>query len=384
MAVRVINQPQLLQGQIKIRTPFPIVVPTSITSLSTSASPSGWNKIVATDTRLIVSNNTAGSTAPNEQGTVSWQTWSGSQLSKMTAPGSGDYPAEAHPVGEFDRFGTAFAQYNGTLLVFEQGGDYESIRNYNFQQYTNLDAVNDGTVYKMSDSSNTFLSNNAYVRTSNAVLGGTWGQYLAVGPNYTVIRASEASVGGAVYIYANPALNNAARVVNPDSGVITNWGTSLATDENYVAVSASSANRVYVYTGKTTIPSQVIQGPSGSGFGSVVRFDGGLLYICCSIKDAAYVYNPATGQLVDTLPIPTQSSGWGDASTFHITSNYYVCRDNLASRLRVIDRTSKQIVAMLSSDDVLSFGSFANFDVTYSGKVVALNTAGNQAHIWQL
>ena len=156
---------------------------------------------------------------------------------------------------------------------------------------------------------------------TGATAGDGLGSAIATGGGYELIGAPLAGTSdtGAAYLY-----DAAGALVQTFTGpaASSSFGSAVAIVGNYAAIGAPAAGSgtVYVYDLATGSLVQIIAGPSGVAgdrFGSAVTALGGLLAIGAPGRavggaagaGAAFLFDPATGLLLQTYRNPTPQAG---------------------------------------------------------------------------
>ena len=219
---------------------------------------------------------------------------------------------------EDDYFGTALAGNHELVLIGARMDD--------------TGATDSGAAYLFDKNSGqllrTFLNPNP---SENAFFGGTVAMF---GDNVLVSSTGYSSGAGAVYMFSAATGELVRTINNPDPDLYEWFGSSICTLGDNIIIGtpndnslASNSGVAYLIDGTTGALLHTFQNPTpeeGDWFGTcVATVQGGVLIgapndtSLAGTTGAAYLFDPFTGELLDTLQAPylTEGSDFGSAMT---------------------------------------------------------------------
>jgi Ca2+-binding RTX toxin-like protein len=236
---------------------------------------------------------------------------------------------------------------------------------------------NDDVIRGNSESAPPPVIQNHSIFSATPFAGAKFGNSISVDGNYIVVGAhrddSGTSNGGAVYIYNATTGNLILKIDNPTSGDLEGFGDSVAIRGNHMIVGASFAEgsgsyagAAYIFDVATGNLLQTLNNPTpafGDNFGSSVAIDGNYAVVGAenhheggaTDAGAAYIFDVATGNLLHTLNNPTPA-----------TDDYF-------GNSVVIDGNYAIVGAWQDDTDGFNTGSAYVFNVTTGGFLFALN-----------
>lgn len=334
MPIRVINQPRLLQGQIKIKDGVPVLTGPTGTLLWTINNPEPANSdrfggAVAIDGDYAV----IGAYSDSHGGVTS----SGSAYIYDITTNTLLHTLH-NPTPEFgDDFGCSVAISGNYVIIGER--------------FTDSSVSDSGSAYIYDLTSGTPTIPVHILSNPTPEQSDKFGECVSISGNYAIVGANGDNTGatsaGSAYIYDLTSGTPTVPVYtlnNPTPSINSVFGSSVAISGNHAIVGgigndtgAQNAGSAYIYdlnSGTPTVPVHTLTNPTpevADYFGISVSIDGNRAIVGAYSDDtgadnagSAYIYDVSTGSLLHTINNPTPALNDYFGYSVSISGNYAI------------------------------------------------------------